>query len=453
MATVLIVDDEENIRVMLKAMLTKQGYDILVAENASEALQIVQRDLPDFILTDVRMPGLSGIDLVKILTEKQLPSTIIVMSAFGNVDQAIEAMRAGAYDYIMKPFKTDEIILSLKKAQEREELKRENRELREQIYNEHAFEGMLSKNSRMTSLFLQIDKIAPYRTTVLITGESGTGKELVARSLHRRSSRAQGPFVAINCGAIPEHLLESELFGYRKGAFTDATTDKKGLFEAADKGTLFLDEIGEMPPALQVKILRVLEENRIRRIGDTRDADVDVRVVAATTRDLPRLIEDGKFREELFYRLNVVSLSLPPLRERTEDIVPLVEHFIERNNNRFGLKISGLEPEAMKILSDYAWPGNVRELENAVERACLMAESGILRRGDLPDSIVRNADPLKKSIEADEISIKRTMRYAEPILIRRALEKTKGNKTKAARLLEISHRALLYKMKRYKIET
>lgn len=452
MPKVLVVDDEENIRVMLKALLGKSNYDVLVAENATEALRIVQKDLPDFIITDVRMPGLSGIELVKILGEKQIPSTIIVMSAYGNVDSAIEAMRAGAYDYIMKPFKADEIILSLKKAQEREDLRRENRELKEQIFNEHAFEGMLSKNKKMQDMFLQIDKIAPYKTTVLITGESGTGKELVARALHRRSTRSQGPFVAINCGAIPDHLLESELFGYKKGAFTDATTDKKGLFEAADSGTLFLDEIGEMPLALQVKLLRVLEENRIRRIGDTRDIDVDVRIVAATTRDLQKLIEEVKFREELFYRLNVVSIALTPLSERQEDIPVLVEHFIERNNNRFNLNISGADPEAMKILGDYAWPGNIRELENAVERACLMAESGILRKADLPDTIVRNVDPLKKHIESDEISIKKTMQYAESILIKRALEKTKGNKTKAAKLLEISHRALLYKIKKYKID-
>jgi two-component system response regulator AtoC len=452
MSKVLVVDDEENIRVMLKALLGKHGYEVLDAENASEALEIIQKDLPDFIVTDVRMPGLSGIEFVKILVERQIPSTTIVMSAYGNVDSAIEAIRAGAYDYIMKPFKADEIILTLKKAQEREELRRENRQLKAQIYNEHAFDGMLSKNKKMQSIFLQIDKVAHYKTTVLLIGESGTGKELVARSLHKRSAVSGGPFVAINCGAIPEHLLESELFGYKKGAFTDATTDKKGLFEAAHKGTLFLDEIGEMPVALQVKLLRVLEEGRIRRIGDTRDIDVDVRIIAATTRDLPKLIEEGKFREELFYRLNVVSITLPALRERAEDIPILIEHFIRRNNSRFELKISGIDPDAMKILTDYQWPGNIREIENAIERACLMAESGIIRKADLPDSIVRNADPLKKSIGSDEISIKKTMQYAEAILIRRALEKTGGNKTQAARLLEISHRALLYKIKQYKIQ-
>lgn len=453
MAKVLIVDDEENIRVMLKALIARHGYDVLVAENASAALEIVQQDLPDFIITDVRMPGLSGIDLVKILNEKQIPSTIIVMSAYGNVDSAIEAMRAGAYDYIMKPFKTDEIILSLKKAREREELRRENRELRKQIYHEHSFEGMMSKSKKMHAVFLQIDKIAQYKTTVLITGESGTGKELVARSLHRRSPRSHDPFIALNCGAIPEQLLESELFGYKKGAFTDATADKKGLFEAADKGTLLLDEIGEMPLSLQVKLLRVLEENKIRRIGDTRDIDTNVRIIAATTRDLQKLIEAGKFREELFYRLNVVSITLPPLVQRPEDIPILVEHFIQRNNGRFELIISGVDPEVMKILTDYNWPGNIRELENAIERACLMAESGIIRKSDLPDSIVKNVDPLKKHIESDEISIKKTMKYAEAILIKRALEKTGGNKTKAAKLLEISHRALLYKIKKYKIGT
>ncbi|MFH1436078.1 MAG: sigma-54 dependent transcriptional regulator [Pseudomonadota bacterium] len=452
MPKVLIVDDEENIRVMLRALLTQHKYEVLVAQNASQALEIMQKNLPDFIITDVRMPGMSGIDFVKICREKQIPSTIIVMSAYGNVDSAIEAMKAGAYDYIMKPFKADELILVLRKAQEREELRKENLSLKEEIYQEHAFEGMLSKSRKMQTIFLQIDKIAPYKTTVLITGESGTGKELVARALHRRSPRSGGPIVAINCGAIPEYLLESELFGHKKGAFTDATTDKKGLFEVADDGTLFLDEIGEMPLSLQVKLLRVLEEDKIRRIGDTRDIDVDVRIVAATTRNLGKLIEEGKFREELYFRLNVVSIQLPPMRERPEDIPILIEHFIKRNNNRFDLKRTGMDPEAMKTLSDYDWPGNIRELVNAVERACLMAESGIIRKSDLPDSIIRNVDPLKKHIESDEISIKKTMKYAESVLIKRALEITAGNKTQAAKLLEISHRALLYKIKEYKIE-
>jgi two-component system response regulator AtoC len=287
---------------------------------------------------------------------------------------------------------------------------------------------------------------------VLVTGESGTGKELVARAIHQRSDRGQGPFVAVNCGAIPEHLLESELFGHRKGAFTDAVSDKQGLFEAAHSGTLFLDEIGELPAMLQVKPFRVLQDELIRRVGETRDIPVDVRILAATTRDLPAEIKEGRFREELYYRLNVVSIELPPLRARREDVPLLVDHFLARNNERFKLSIKGLEPEAQRMLANHSWPGNIRELENAVEHACLMAEGSTVRARDLPESIQKVSDPVKQFLATGETSIKKTVEYVEEVLIRRALERTGGNRTRAAKLLEISHRALLYKIKRYSID-
>ena len=452
MPKVLIIDDEENIRFVLKTYLSKHNYEVETAESASRAMEIILQNAPDIIITDVRMPGMSGMDLVKILSEKKIPVITIVMSAYGNDDSAIEAVKMGANDFIKKPFKPEEMLLVLRKAEEREELKRENRKLKEELYREVVFDGIISKSELMKSIFMQIERTAPYKSTVLILGESGTGKELVAKSIHKRSSVSSGPFVAINCGAIPEHLLESELFGHRKGAFTDATSDKKGLFEAAHKGTLFLDEIGEMPLSLQVKLLRVLEEGRIRRIGETNDIEVDVRVVAATTKDLFKLMEEGKFREELFYRLNVVTITLPPLRKRQEDIPLLVEYFIEKNNQRFKTSIKGIEPSAMKILMDYEWPGNVRELENAIERACLMVEGSTIRKENLPETIIKSDDPLRKKIEFDEISIKKAMKYAEAVLIKRALEKTGGNKSKAAKLLEISHRALLYKIKKYNIK-
>jgi two-component system response regulator AtoC len=451
MPSILIVDDEENMRVMLRAMLRQQGFDVWQAESAEKALGILDSQVPDFVLTDVRMSGMSGIDLVKELVEKDVPTTILVMSAYGSVDTAVEAMQAGAYDYIMKPFKADEVVLTLRKAQEREELRRENRELKEKLTRERSFDGIISENSAMKSVFHQIDRIAGYKTTVLITGESGTGKELVARAVHQRSDRGDGPFVAVNCGAIPEHLLESELFGHRKGAFTDAVSDKKGLFEAANLGTLFLDEIGELPAMLQVKLFRVLQDEQIRRVGETRDIPVDVRILAATTRDLPVEIKEGRFREELFYRLNVVSISLPPLRARKEDIPLLTDHFVRRNNERFKLSIKGLEPEAQRMVANHGWPGNIRELENAVEHACLMAEGTMIRAGDLPESIQKANDPIKQFLAIGETSVKKTVEYVEEVLIRRALEKTGGNRTRAAKLLEISHRALLYKMKRYEI--
>ncbi len=451
MSSILIVDDEENMRVMLRAMLRQQGYDVWQAESAEKALGILESQVPDFVLTDVRMGGMSGIDLVRVLVERSVPTTILVMSAYGSVDTAVEAMQAGAYDYIMKPFKSDEVVLTLRKAQEREDLRRENRQLREQLTKERSFDGIISENPGMKSVFRQIDRIAGYKTTVLITGESGTGKELVARAIHQRSDRGEGPFVAVNCGAIPEHLLESELFGHRKGSFTDAVSDKQGLFEAAHTGTLLLDEIGELPAMLQVKLFRVLQEEHIRRVGETRDIPVDVRILAATTRDLPAEIKQGRFREELYYRLNVVTIELPPLRARREDIVLLLDHFLARNNERFKLSIKGFEPEAQRMLANHAWPGNIRELENAVEHSCLMAEGSTVRAADLPESIQKASDPIKQFLATGETSVKKTVEYVEEVLIRRALEQTGGNRTRAAKLLEISHRALLYKIKRYSI--
>jgi two-component system response regulator AtoC len=394
---------------------------------------------------------MGGLDLLGALKAKQHPATVIVMSAYGNVDMAIEAMKAGAYDYVGKPFKPDEVVLALRKAEERESLRRENRALREQIQKDSQFESILAKSREMLDIFRTIAKIADYKTTVLITGESGTGKELVARAIHARSSRSSGAFVAVNCGAIPENLLESELFGHRKGAFTDANADRRGLFEEATGGTLFLDEIGELPVNLQVKILRALQEETIRRLGDTKDVKVDVRIITATHRDLSADVKAMRFREDLFYRINVLSINVPPLRNRREDVNLLIDHFITRNNARLGTHIRGLSTEARKLLLEYAWPGNVRELENTIERAMVLAESDVLQTCDLPERIRDALDPVQVQLASGELSVKKTTAAIEEILIRRALLKTKGNRTRAAELLEISHRALLYKIKDYKI--
>jgi two-component system response regulator AtoC len=451
MRRVLVVDDEENIRLVLRALLKKHGYDVEVAESGEAALASLDSFDPDVILTDVRMPRMGGLDLLATLKAKQHPATVIVMSAYGNVDLAIEAMKAGAYDYVSKPFKADEIVLALRKAEEREVLRRENRALKEHIQKENQFESILAKSREMLEIFRTISKIADFKTTVLITGESGTGKELVARATHSRSSRKAAPFVAINCGAIPENLLESELFGHKKGAFTDATADRRGLFEEANGGTLFLDEIGELPLNLQVKLLRVLHEEGIRRLGDTKDIKVDVRIIAATHRDLGADVKAGRFREDLFYRIHVLSIHIPPLRERREDVNLLIDHFLTRNNARLGTSIRGVSTEARKLLLEYAWPGNVRELENTIERAMVLAESDILQSADLADRIRQALDPVQVHLASGELSIKKTSAAIEQILIRRALQKTKGNRTRAAELLEISHRALLYKIKDYKI--
>ena len=451
MRRVLVVDDEENIRIVLHTLLKKHGYEVEVADGGEAALALVDTFDPDVILTDVRMPKMGGLDLLATLKGKQHPATVIVMSAYGNVDLAIEAMKAGAYDYVGKPFKPDEVILALRKAEERETLSRENRALKEQIRQESQFESILAKSAPMVEVFRTIAKIADYKTTVLIAGESGVGKELVAKAIHARSTRKNAAFVAINCGAIPENLLESELFGHRKGAFTDATTDRRGLFEEATDGTLFLDEIGELPLNLQVKLLRVLQEETIRRLGDTKDVKVDVRIIAATNRDLAAEVKAGRFREDLYYRINVLPITLPPLRTRREDINLLIDHFIARNNARLGLAIRGVGNEARKLLLEYAWPGNVRELENTIERAMVLSDHDVLETSDLPERIRDALDPVQVQLASGELSIKKTAAAIEEILIRRALQRTKGNRTRAAEVLEISHRALLYKIKDYKI--
>jgi two-component system response regulator AtoC len=451
MRRILVVDDEENIRLVLKTLLKKHGFDVEVADSGEAALALLDAFDPNVILTDVRMPRMGGMDLLATLKAKQHPATVIVMSAYGNVDLAIEAMKAGAYDYVSKPFKPDEVVLALRKAEERETLRRENRALREQIQKENRFESILAKSKEMLDIFRTVAKIADFKTTVLVTGESGTGKELVARAIHSRSNRSASPFVAINCGAIPENLLESELFGHKRGAFTDATSDRRGLFEEADGGTLFLDEIGELPLNLQVKLLRVVQEEHIRRLGDTKDVKVDVRLVAATHRDLAADVKAGRFREDLFYRINVLLIHIPPLRSRRDDVNLLVDHFILRNNARLGTRSRGVSTEARKLLLEYGWPGNVRELENTIERAMVLAETDLIEVVDLPERIRDALDAVQVHLASGELSIKRTAAAIEQILIRRALQKTKGNRTRAADLLEISHRALLYKIKDYKI--
>ncbi|MEM1413757.1 MAG: sigma-54 dependent transcriptional regulator [Myxococcota bacterium] len=446
---VLVTDDEENLRLVLKTMLRKHGYEVETAESAEVALDRLGAFDPDFVIADVRMPGMSGIELCREIGARGSEAVVIVMSAYGSVELALEAMKAGAYDYVSKPFKQDEVLLALRKAEEREQLRRENRRLKEELRERDTFGRMLGRADKMQTLFATIEKVAGRPTTVLVQGESGTGKELVARALHERSERSTGPFVAVNCGAIPEALLESELFGHKRGAFTDAHSDKQGLFAEADGGTLFLDEIGELPLMLQVKLLRVLQEGTFRPLGATKDASVDVRVVSATVRDMETEVAEGRFREDLFYRLNVLTLVVPPLRERNEDVPLLVEHFIARNNTRLGTDVRGVTPEARRVLMSYGWPGNVRELENVIERAMVLTDGDRLEVDDLPERVNKPFDPRKLVLDGDELSIKKMQRFMERTLIARALEKTGGNRTQASKHLEISHRALLYKIKDY----
>jgi two-component system response regulator AtoC len=449
---ILVVDDEENLRHMLQVMLKKQGYLVECASNGAEALHKATSGQHNFILCDIRMPTMDGRDFLKGCTEQGVQGTIIMMSAYGSVDDAIDCMKLGAYDYISKPFNSDEISLVLKKAEERERLKDENRRLREEVGESCALGNIISRSDQMAEIFQLVRKLADFKTTVLIQGESGTGKELIAKALHFNGVRKDAPFVAVNCAAIPEQLLESELFGHVKGAFTDASADKQGLFEEAHGGTLFLDEIAEMPLTLQVKLLRVLQDEEIRRVGAAGSRKVDVRVISATAKDLDEEAAAGRFREDLYFRLNVFSISLPPLRDRLEDVPLLVEHFIDKYGERMGKRGVAPSQEAMKALVHYRWPGNVRELENCIERALVLCDD-TLDLSCLPETLRRSLGPERRRLaRLDSLSIKAGAVQLERELIRRALEQTGGNRTHAAKLLEISHRALLYKLKEYGIE-
>jgi len=451
----LIIDDEENMRHMLSAMLGRSGYQVDAAADGSEALQMIERTFYDFILCDIKMPNMDGMQFLKSARDKISASTVIVMSAYGTIETAIEAMKLGAYDYISKPFKSDEVHMALKKAEERENLKKENRWLKERIRkidNEIHFGTMVAKSKPMRAVFELAGKVARYNTTVLICGESGTGKELIARGIHSKSHRSQYPIVPVNCGGIPENLLESELFGYKKGAFTGADRDKRGLFEEAHGGTIFLDEIGELPISLQVKLLRVLQENEIRAVGDSKTKTIDVRVIAATAKKLDQEVGNGNFREDLFYRLNVMQILLPPLRDRLQDIPLLCQHFIERYSIMLGKDIEGIAPSAMSIILKHSWPGNVRELENTIERAVVLAEETVLDTENLTPEIGLKSKTVNLDNFFDGYSLKAAQKILEKKLITRALRETGGNRTQAARLLEISHPSLLSKIKVYNID-
>lgn len=449
---VLIIDDEENMRHLLSVILAKEGYAIDQARDGQEALTRLRDKQFDFILTDIRMPKMNGFDLLDNLQSQQVDALCIVMSAYGNVDTALEAMKKGAYDYISKPFKPDEVVLTLRKAAERQRLSRENRLLRSQAPKPVGFEAIITRSPALQNILRAVDKIAEYKSTILIMGESGTGKELVARAIHNKSPRRDKAFVAINCGALPENLLESELFGHVKGAFTGASLTKKGLFEEAHDGTIFLDEIGELPLQLQVKLLRVLQEDEIRRVGDTRNISINVRVIAATIRNLEEEVKRGHFREDLYYRLNVLPLVIPPLRDRKDDIGLLIDHFVAQFNQKFNLHVKGLTQECRDLLAAYHWPGNVRELENTIERAIVLTEGEYIQESALPREVTNRRPADSLATLEHELSIKKATKTLERSLILRALEMTNGNRTRAAKILEISHRALLYKMKEYQIE-
>ena len=450
----LIIDDEENMRHMLSSLLNKSGYRVDTASDGADALEKVDQTLYDFILCDLKMPNMSGMEFFETARDKLWATTVIMMSAYGNIDTAVEAMKKGAYDFISKPFKPDEVLLTLKKAEERESLKRENLWLKERIrkiQEKYRFGNMVTKSNAMLDVFKLAEKVAQYNTTVLIYGDSGTGKELIARGIHFSGQRAKNSLVPVNCGGIPENLLESELFGYKKGAFTGANTDRKGLFEEADGGTIFIDEIGELPLSLQVKLLRVLQENEIRAVGDSKTKKIDVRVIAATAKQLEDEVNKGRFREDLFFRLNVLPIKLPSLSSRTEDIPLLCQHFIDRFNIRLEKGIKGITPAAMSLLLKHSWPGNVRELENMIERAIVLAEDTILLPENFSPEIGAESDTNRIDDLLEGYSLKAAQKILEKKLITRSLKATAGNRTKAARMLEISYPSLLSKIKAYNI--
>jgi two-component system response regulator AtoC len=455
---ILIVDDDDALRESLELILSSDGYTVLTAHCGEAALTTLEETPVDVVLCDLRMPGLDGFDLIPQIS-RQLPGIpIILMSAHGTEDLAVEAIQRGAYDYLAKPFQPSEIRLTLLKAHEREQLRRKNELLQRDMSRTLGERAIVAASNGMIELLELLERTASYKSTVLVTGESGTGKEVIARAIHTQSPRRDAPFMAVNCGAIPENLLESELFGHVKGAFTGASRAHRGLFAEADQGTLFLDEIAELPTALQVKLLRAIQEEEIRPVGEAKPHKVDVRVIAATARNLELEMREGRFREDLFYRLNVVRLEVPPLRERRADIPLLVDHFLARFRRDLGKPVRGISDEALERLLSHPWPGNVRELENMIERAMILTDGDAIEVGALPDmpeaSKVREAT-LSSGEGADQssedFSMKRQRQAFEARLIRRALEQTGGNRTHAAKLLEISHRALLYKIKDYGI--
>ncbi|MGA2449472.1 MAG: sigma-54 dependent transcriptional regulator [Polyangiaceae bacterium] len=454
---VLIVDDEPNLRRILSAQLTRDGYEVLTADDGEQGLALLRENHIDLIITDLKMPRVDGMTLLKRAIEEEPELPVVVITAHGTIDTAVEALKIGAFDFVTKPFDKDELRQIVAKALKTRELR--GADATPTPVTHGARFGIIGTSTGITELYAILERVADQPTTVLITGESGTGKELVARALHEHSARKDKPFIKVNCAAIPKELIESELFGYERGAFTGAVTSKPGRFELASGGTLFLDEIGEVPVEMQVKLLRVLQESEFERVGGIKTIRVDVRLVAATNRDLKKLIVAGGFRDDLFYRLNVVPIRLPPLRERVGDIPLLVDHFLAKFNERLKKNVEGLEPAALELLGQYPWPGNIRELENVIERAVLFCDTQRLRADDLPPDLrgisAMSTAPLPEAdlqaALAGEGGLKEHVKVAmsrlERELVSRALQQTGGNVTHAARLLKISRKGLQLKMK------
>jgi len=458
MHTILIVDDEPNYQIVLSEILKDEGYEVFTANSGLAGLPIVYSTDLDLVLSDMKMPGMDGIAFLEKIKEynKELP--VILITAYAEVEKAVEAMRLGAFTYLAKPFSNQQLLASVRKAIEHYGLIREIRRLRDEATPRSGFGGMIGKSPAMRAVYQLIEKVAPTPSSVLITGESGTGKELVARAIHNHSPRKDAPFISVNCAALSEHLLESELFGHERGAFTDAVTMRKGRFELADTGTLFLDEVGEMPPQLQAKLLRVLQDKSFERVGGNTTLHVDVRILAATNKDLKDEVDKGHFREDLYYRLNVIHIHLAPLRERVDDIPALVSHFLEKNSRSLGRPLD-ISPEALRLLISLPWEGNVRELENTIERAAILCNSDRIEPEDVqPDSSqLVNAHEWSTGLELnqfipDNLSLAEVLNGIEERLVRKALDDTGYVQARAAEQLGITKSLLQYKMKKYKLQ-
>src|SRR3984957_1884606 len=444
-ASILIVEDEPKMRRLLELQLAEEGFQARIAADAETALRMLGKESFDVVVTDLKLPGMSGLEFLQAVKRVNADLPVVIMTPFGTVESAVDAMKAGASDYVLKPFSLAELVLVIRKELASHQLRQENRDLREALGRRYEYKNIIAKSDTMQAVLALVERVAPTNSTVLIGGESGVGKDLAARAIHEHSQRANGPFVKINSTAIPETLLESELFGYEKGAFSGATTSKPGKFELADKGTMFLDEIGDVPAAIQVKLLRVLQDREFERLGGTRTLKVDVRLVAATNRDLRAALEEGTFREDLYYRLNVVAIDIPPLRDRKEDVPALANFFLEKYAKESAKTITAITPEAMKRLMDYHWPGNVRELQNIIERGVALSTAATLDAGD-----IYLDDPAKRSHAPGSspyvLPSGVTREKREDVPIREAPRHAAGNKSKAARALGLSRNALRYRL-------
>jgi two-component system NtrC family response regulator len=445
---VLVVDDDSSLRRVMKMQLEEAGYQVALASDGEHAGAIIDEQRPKLVITDLLMPGMGGMELLKQIRDNQLETTVIMITAFGSVETAVEAMKSGAYDYVTKPIDYEGLVLAVHRAMERQALLEEVRSLRSALDERYGFENIVGRSKRLLHVLDLASRVAQHDSTVLLLGETGTGKELLARAIHQNGRRKNKPFVTINCGAIPKELIESELFGFTRGAFTGAHTAKAGKIEMADGGTLFLDEVGELPLDMQVKLLRLLQNGEIEKLGSTSQAVVDVRVIAATHRNLPAMIEDGVFREDLYYRLAVVPLALPPLRERKEDIPELVQHLFRKIKTRHGHPDLTIAPALISHLCNYRWPGNVRELENVLERMLVLSAGDQIGLHDLPEEM-RQTTPAQGSFLFDLPENGISLEGMERELLLRAIEKFNGNQTQAARFLDISRRTLIYRMEKH----